>query len=96
MIEIRKNVTSTLKIDRGRSRNRRRVCDRSSRVRDRSRRVRDRSRRVRDRSSDNFSSVYWIFTKLGHMNPCGRGRTLFILESLLLYCLIIYIDGHIL
>jgi hypothetical protein len=50
MIEIRKNVTSTLKIDRGRSRNRRRVCDRSSRVRDRSRRVRDRSRRVRDRN----------------------------------------------
>ena len=50
MIEIRKNVTSTLKIDRGRSRNRRRVCDRSSRVRDRSRRVRDRSRRVRDMS----------------------------------------------
>ena len=51
-IEIRKNVTSTLKIDRsrGRSRSRRRFCDRSSRVRDRSRRVRDRSRRVRDRN----------------------------------------------
>ena len=51
-IEIRKNVTSTLKIDRsrGRSRSRRRFCDRSSRVRDRSRRVRDRSRRVRDMS----------------------------------------------
>jgi hypothetical protein len=48
-IEIRKNVTSTLKIDRsrGRSRSRRRFCDRSSRVRDRSRRVRDMSRRVR-------------------------------------------------
>jgi hypothetical protein len=28
--------------------------------------------------------------------PCGRGRTLFILGSLPLYCLIIYIDGHIL
>ena len=33
---------------------------------------------------DNFSSVYWIFTKLGHMIPLwkGRGRTLFILGSL--------------
>ena len=40
---------------------------------------------------DNFSSVYWIFTKLGH-----RGRTLFILGSLPLYRLIIYIDGRIL
>jgi hypothetical protein len=28
--------------------------------------------------------------------PCGRGRTLFILGSLPLYCLIIYIDGRIL
>ena len=28
--------------------------------------------------------------------PCGRGRTLFILGSLSLYRLIIYIDGHIL
>ena len=28
--------------------------------------------------------------------PCGRGRTLFILGSLPLYRLIIYIDGHIL
>ena len=99
---------------------------------------------------DNFSSVYWIFNKLGHMIPlwkgknpiyfgvirskvkvtvtiniifdnridrfrtitlvlyigflpnlatwfpCGRGRTLFILGSLPLYHLIIYIDGHIL
>ena len=92
------------------------------------------------------SSVYWIFTKLGHMIslwmgknpiyfgvkgqghhyykynfwqqdrfrtitlvlsigslpnlatwfPCGMGRTLFILGSLPLYCLIIYIDGCIL
>jgi hypothetical protein len=24
------------------------------------------------------SSVYWIFTKLGHMIPLWRGRTLFI------------------
>ena len=23
---------------------------------------------------NNFSSVYWIFTKLGHMIPCGRGQ----------------------
>jgi hypothetical protein len=95
---------------------------------------------------DNFSSVYWIFNKLGHMIPlwkgknpiyfgvkgqghryfkynfwqhdrfcmitlvlyigsvtnlatwfpCGRGRTLFILGSLPLYRLIIYIDGRIL
>ena len=95
---------------------------------------------------DNFSSVYWIFNKLGHMIPlwkekntiyfgvkgqghhyykynfwqqdcfrtitlvlyigslpnlatwfpCGRGRTIFILGSLPLYRLIIYIDGHIL
>ena len=95
---------------------------------------------------DNFSSVYWIFNKLGHMIPlwkgknpiyfgvksqghryykknfwqqdrfrtitlvlyigtlpslatwfpCGRGRTLFILGSLLLYLLIIYIDRRIL
>ena len=85
----------------------------------------------------NFSSVYWIFTKLDHMIPlwkgknpiyfgvirskgkvtyykynfwqrsfpqdnfssvfpCGRGRTLFILGSLPLYRLIIYIDGCIL
>ena len=28
--------------------------------------------------------------------PCGSGRTLFILGSLPLYCLIIYIDGRIL
>ena len=94
---------------------------------------------------DNFSSVYWIFTKLNHMIPpwkgknpiyfgvirskfkvtyykynfwqqgrfrtvtlvlyigylinlatwfpCGRGRTLFILGSLPLYRLIIYIDS---
>ena len=97
---------------------------------------------------NNFSSVYRIFTKLGHMIllwkgknpiyfgvirskvkvtyyrynfwqqghfcmitlvlyigslpilttwfPCGRGRTLFILGSLPLYRLIIYIDGRIL
>ena len=98
---------------------------------------------------DNFSSVYWIFTKLDHMIPlwkgknpiyfgiirskvkvtyykynfwqqgrfrtitlvlysgpplpnlatwfpCWRGRTLFILGSLPLYRLIIYIDGRIL
>ena len=95
---------------------------------------------------DNFSSVYWIFNKLGHMIPlwkgknpiyfgvkgqghhyykynfwqqdrfctitlvlyigslpnlatwfsCGRGRTLFILGSLPLYFLIIYIDRRIL
>jgi hypothetical protein len=97
---------------------------------------------------NNFSSVYWIFTKLGHMIPlwkgknpiyfgvirskvkvtyykynfwqqgcfctitlilyigylpnlatwfpCGRGRTLFILGSLPIYRLIIYIDGRIL
>jgi hypothetical protein len=96
---------------------------------------------------DNFSSVYWIFNKLGHMIPlwkwknpiyfevirskvkvtitinrifdnrivsatlvlyigslpnlatwfhCGRGRTLFILGSLPLYLLIIYIDWCIL
>ena len=97
---------------------------------------------------DKFSSVYWIFTKLGHMIPlwkgkkpiyfgvirskvkititiniivdnrivsarllvlyigslpnlatlfpCGRRRTLFILGSLPLYRLIIYIDGRIL
>jgi hypothetical protein len=94
----------------------------------------------------NFSSVYWIFNKPGHMIPlwkgknpiyfgvkgqghryykynfwqqdrfrtitlvlyigtlpnlatwfpCGRGRTLFILGSLPLYRLIIYIDRHIL
>jgi hypothetical protein len=30
----------------------------------------------------NFSSVYRIFIKLGHMIPCGRERTLFILGSL--------------
>jgi hypothetical protein len=31
---------------------------------------------------NNFSSVYRIFIKLGHMIPCGRGRTLYILGSL--------------
>ena len=31
---------------------------------------------------NHFSSVYWIFNKLGHMIPCGRERTLFILGSL--------------
>ena len=45
---------------------------------------------------DNFSSVYWIFTKLGHMIPLWKGKTLFILGSLPLYRLIIYIDGRIL
>jgi hypothetical protein len=46
---------------------------------------------------DNFSSVYWIFTKLGHMIYLWKGlRTLFILGSLPLYRLIIYIDGRIL
>ena len=43
---------------------------------------------------DNFSSVYWIFNKPGHMIPLWR--TLFILGSLPLYRLIIYIDGCIL
>ena len=83
---------------------------------------------------DNFSSVYWIFNKLGHMIPLWKGRTtfifgsfgqghryykynffqqdrfrtitlvlyigslpsLFILGSLPIYRLIIYIDGRIL
>jgi hypothetical protein len=100
------------------------------------------------RPHNNFSSVYWIFSKLGHTIPlwkgknpiyfgvimskvkvivtinrivdnghfrtitlvlyigslpnlatwcpCGRGRILFILGSLPLYRLIIYIDGRIL
>jgi hypothetical protein len=30
---------------------------------------------------NNFSSVYRIFTKLGHMIPLWKGRTLFILRS---------------
>jgi hypothetical protein len=54
---------------------------------------------------NNFSSVYRIFTKLGHMIPLWKGKPLFILGSkvkvtvtinIIVYRLIIYIDGHIL
>ena len=45
---------------------------------------------------DNFSSVYWIFAKLDHMIPLRKGKNLFILGSLPLYRLIIYIDRCIL
>ena len=45
---------------------------------------------------NNFSSVCRIFTKLGHMIPLQKGKNLFILGSLPLYLLIIYIDGRIL
>ena len=41
------------------------------------------------------SSVYWIFTKLGHMIALWKGKNLFILGSLPLYRLIIYIDRRI-
>ena len=48
-------------------------------------------------SHDNFSSVYiGSLPSLATWFPCWQGRTLFILGSLPLYCLIIYIDGHIL
>ena len=45
---------------------------------------------------DNFSSVCWIFTKLGHMIPLWKGNNPIYLGSLPLYRLIIYIDGRIL
>jgi hypothetical protein len=57
---------------------------------------------------DNFSSVYWIFTKLDHMiamwkrkNPIYFGVIrskvkVTITINVIFYHLIIYIDGHIL
>ena len=55
---------------------------------------------------DNFSSVYWIFTKLGHMIPLWKGKNpiyfgvirskVTITINIIFYHLILYIDRCIL
>ena len=57
---------------------------------------------------DNFSSVYWIFTKLDHMIALWKGKNpiyfgvirsnvkVTVTINIIFYRLIIYIDGHIL